>query len=275
NMNGEEKINETTINPAIVDQRIVGLTISITDITRKEIEGKRQRNELREMQKLGSEIDNFLYGVSHDLRAPLLSIISVIKIMNRDYVKDMSLLDTIETTVKRLDNFVTNVITYSREHQVGISADEIDFEKTISSVIDSLTYLENSKFVRYSCVINQEVPFLSDRNRLSSILRNTFASVFQHLDFSENPKVKITIEVEPSAATIQLEESRENTSLQVRQDVFESFFGGADNTTGSGLAFYLVKNMIEKLGGRILLKSSHGIGSGVILKLPNLRSTNY
>lgn len=269
-MNGEDVVHETKITPVLEGEEVVGLAISVDDVTIREAQEQKQRDQLQEMQKLGKEIDNFLYGVSHDLRGPLSSIVGLINIIRRDTVNDIALLDHIETSVKRLDTFVANIIAYSRDQKVGIAIQEIDLDNTISSVIAALNYPEKFKWLDFKYQIKQDAAFFSDQNRLATILLNTLFTVFHSLDVTRKITIALTVEVTTEGALLELEDVTEHAPTAAHNNrIFESFFQGADVTTGSGLALSLVKNTLEKLGGIIVLTSTRGFGNGVILKIPN------
>lgn len=267
-VNGQEVVNETRIAPVLVDGTVIGLTISVDDITKTELAERKQREQLQKMERLGAEIDNFLFGVSHDLRAPLSSIVGMITVIKRGSTPDEALLNHIETTVKKLDRFVSNVIAYSREHKVGLANEKIDFEIMIPTVIDSLRFFDRLKDVKCTYRIERSTPFFSDQNRLETILRNTLFGVLQSSDLTNTFSIAIDVSVTRENASIELTDDFAWAIAGLNKGAFRLFFEGAEITTGAGLALSLVKHTIDKLKGNILVTSNNGRDS-VVINIPN------
>jgi two-component system, sensor histidine kinase and response regulator len=66
-----------------------------------------------QLQKAYNELDRFAYSASHDLRAPLTSILGIINLAKMEGKKD-KYLDMIEKSVHKLDVFTKNIINYYR-----------------------------------------------------------------------------------------------------------------------------------------------------------------
>ncbi|HEY0741134.1 MAG TPA: HAMP domain-containing sensor histidine kinase [Chryseosolibacter sp.] len=140
---------------------------------------------MNELVKLNSELDKFVYSASHDLRAPLLSIIGVINLMKRDSPHDQIYFNHIESSVRKLDNFVTNIINYSRNNKLDVVPEKIDFERMIDRVCDSLSYLEGARIVKRDQLIIERSVLHSDFDRLTIVFRNILANAFQYFDKSK------------------------------------------------------------------------------------------
>src|SRR6187551_3207373 len=85
-----------------------------------------QQNE--ELRRINAEIDRFVYSASHDLRAPLMSVKGLLNIIKLDTEKKNTdlYLALIEKSVGRLDNFITDIIQYSRNTRTDVEEKEID-----------------------------------------------------------------------------------------------------------------------------------------------------
>jgi signal transduction histidine kinase len=102
NENLEAKVTERT--QALYDEII----------TRKEAESKLQRSNL-ELSKRNSELDNFVYSVSHDLRAPIASVLGLINLAKKD--RDINMKDTylemINSSALQQDHFIKEILDHS------------------------------------------------------------------------------------------------------------------------------------------------------------------
>lgn len=275
NMSGEEIICETRIIPVLSDSQVIALTISMEDITQKRIDEQLQRAQMAELVKLNSELDKFVYSASHDLRAPLLSIIGVLNLMKRESSQNQLYFNHIESSVRKLDNFVTNIINYSRNNKLEIVPEEIDFDKIVERVWDALSYLEGSLVVKCDQIIKEHVRLHTDFDRLSIIFRNILANAFQYYDRKKRSTLLITAEINSEIALISFKDNGIGVESGLQERVFEMFFRATDTSNGSGLGLYVAKNAVEKLGGRIHLNSRLGEGTEVVIEIPNMISLNH
>ncbi|MBR9999218.1 MAG: hypothetical protein KFF73_09615, partial [Cyclobacteriaceae bacterium] len=76
----------------------------------------------RELKKVNEELDKFVYSASHDLKAPLNSVLGLINIAKKDGASgNMPLyLELVEKSIKRLEKFIGDIIDYSRNASVSI-----------------------------------------------------------------------------------------------------------------------------------------------------------
>jgi len=74
----------------------------------------RLREQNEEIKKAYNELEKFVYSASHDLRAPLVSILGVLKLARMENIEGVSgeYFGMIERTVNQLDGFVQNIISY-------------------------------------------------------------------------------------------------------------------------------------------------------------------
>ena len=87
--------------------------------TRKKAEEKLQANQ--ELSKRNTELDNFVYSVSHDLRAPIASVLGLINLAKKDidiHMKDMYL-DMINKSALQQDHFIKEILDQSQKFTLG------------------------------------------------------------------------------------------------------------------------------------------------------------
>ena len=70
--------------------------------------------KVEELQKTNEELNKFIYSASHDLRAPLMSILGVVKLSELDPMDESArnLFQMIESSVVRMDTFISSIIEY-------------------------------------------------------------------------------------------------------------------------------------------------------------------
>lgn len=266
---------ETKTYPIVENGKVAGLTVysrDITNQTRTEDLLKRQNEELI---KINSELDRFVYSASHDLRAPLMSVKGLLNMIKVDPDKQNAdhYLALMERSVEKLDNFISDIINYSRNSRMDIMPKEIDFHSLLEESIDSLKFMEGAEDVRSIKVISIEKPFYSDYSRLLIIFNNIISNAVRYRDvWKKDSFLKIEIKALEDKAYISFSDNGVGISEEYVDKVFKMFFRASADSKGSGLGLYIVKSAIEKLNGVIAVDSKLGEGTTFTIEIPNLRT---
>jgi signal transduction histidine kinase len=260
---------ETHLSPVWSGERVFALVVSMNDITHKPIDDRIQQTQMEELIKLNNELDRFVYSTSHDLRAPLLSIIGVVNLMKRESPENQYLRH-IESSITKLDNFVTNIINYSRNNRIEVLPGQVDFTLLIKEANESLNYLDGMGLVNCIQQITEDAPFFSDATRLAVIVKNVLSNAYQFFDPWKKPYVLIDIRQTRECAYIRIEDNGIGMKTEIHAKIFEMFFRGSDRSTGAGLGLYIVNNAVQKLSGKIDIRSTLGVGTVVEVQIPNL-----
>ncbi|UKJ07898.1 sensor histidine kinase [Solitalea lacus] len=226
--------------------------------------------------KANSELDKFVYSVSHDLRAPLLSLQGMIEIteaetcepLTREHMKMM------RGGISVLDNFIAEILDYSRNIRKDVKNEYVDLKKLIEEITSNLLYMNgaNNKIDVRADVYAYDL-FYSDKGRLTVILNNLISNSIRYYDQkSSDPYVKISVTVDKEQARIIVLDNGIGISEEYHQKVFDMFYRVSEKSTGSGLGLFIVKETVEKLTGSITLDSKPGLGTKVVITIPNLAS---
>jgi PAS domain S-box-containing protein len=250
----------------LTDANINGIIINFHDIT------KRKTTET-ELLNTNFELDSFVYKASHDLKAPLRSVMGLIKLAKIES-KDENLnvyLDMMNKSVTSLDAFIKDLTLFSRNSRMDIEARLINFEDVISESLSNLRYMENADKVVIKKDIQIYEAFYSDITRLGTIINNLLSNAFKYHRFeNNNPYINIQISANIEKATIILEDNGVGIDALHIDRIFEMFYRASDASYGSGLGLYIVKNAINKLNGSIEVESVLNQGTKFKIIIPNL-----
>jgi len=230
-----------------------------------------EKESFLELKRVNFELDNFVYHTSHDLRSPLLSIMGLINICKNEDTVDgiMNYFELIEKSVKRLDALVINLLTLSRNSRVNDKKQLVDFNKLIKESIEILN-LSKPQNLEVTLHVDQEVDFLSDPTRLSIVFNNLISNAFKYYNPSvENPKVDIAMQVTEEEAIFKVKDNGLGIPKENQARIFQMFYRATDQSQGSGLGLYIVKNVVEKLKGSISFTSASRKGTTFVVKIPN------
>ncbi|MEK6476461.1 PAS domain S-box protein [Catalinimonas sp. 4WD22] len=248
----------------------VGTAQDITHRIQYEQQLEKQNEELK---KTNAELDRFVYSSSHDLRAPLASVLGLINIAlleNTPEEKDIYI-KLMETSINRLDRFIQDIINYSRNSRMEVAHDAIDFEKLVDETISNLNYMEGLDIINFSSSFDIPLPFVSDYRRLSVILSNLIGNAIRYRSSSvDQPYIHVKVSVSPEAATIVVEDNGIGIAPEHQTKIFDMFFKASNEKHGSGIGLYIVKETISVLKGSISVESKTRVGTTFTLNIPNL-----
>jgi ligand-binding sensor domain-containing protein/signal transduction histidine kinase len=227
----------------------------------------------KELHKLNSELDSFVYSVSHDLRAPLSSILGLISIskIDKDASNVPTYLEKIEISVNKLDAFIKEIISYSRNVRVEVEVEEVDLRLLIEEVVEGLAFMNIDDHIEVSIEASGKTIIHSDKTRLVVILNNIISNAFRYnKTYINNSFIKIKIVVTSSRAVITVEDNGIGIKPDRLKKVFEMFYRGTDTTNGTGLGLYIAQESVTKLDGTITVKSKYEIGTTFTIAIENL-----
>lgn len=249
--------------PVRMEGQIIGIYGVYVDIT----ELKRMDEELKIRN---AELDNFVYKVSHDLRAPLSSILGLVNLSkipgNTDSPYDY--LRLIGEKVNRLDYFISDVLSHSKNLKMEVSVERVDLKRILLRTLEDLNYLEGASEVQFDVDV-QEAQILSDPWRISEIFRNLVSNAIKYRQLNGiKSVVSISIKIKDANACIIFKDNGIGIASENVAKIFEMFYRATEQSDGSGIGLYIVKNAVEKLNGRISVDSIAGRGTTFTIDLP-------
>jgi two-component system sensor histidine kinase/response regulator len=236
----------------------------------------RDREELIEkniqLEKAYEELDRFVYSASHDLRAPLMSILGItnLALMEPDVQSQNEYLELISQSVKKMDIFILNIIDYYKNERGTSTITAIDFHSLIDDSKLSIQYLPEFTHFNINTHIVQSTPFFSDLIKLRMIFNNliTNAVKFQNIEIL-NPKLDINITVTEKQAEIIFDDNGKGIRDEDIKQIFTMFYRADESKSGSGIGLYIVNEAVKKLGGQIWASSEFEKGTHFKIIIPS------
>jgi PAS domain S-box-containing protein len=250
--------------PVMLNNQTIGIYGVYVDIT------QRQRVE-EELKIRNTELDNFVYKVSHDLRAPLSSILGLVNLAKLPGNTDdpMDYIDIIGSKVEHLDHFIGDVLSHSKNLKMDLTVAKVDFNYIIDQTFNDLNYLEGAKGISRMVKVDG-IDFYSDPWRIAEILRNLISNAIKYRKLDQvASEIGIKISVDHLRAEIAFADNGIGIEEKNLARVFEMFYRATEQSDGSGIGLYIVKNAVDKLGGQISLASRLGQGTRFSIILPN------
>lgn len=254
---------------SMVEERTKELNEEIN--TRKGTEQKlKQTNQ--ELSKRNTELDNFVYSVSHDLRAPIASVLGLINVARKD--KDVNMKDTyldmINSSALQQDHFIKEILDQSRNSRLEVRREEVFFEPLINETFNQLKFATSTgKSVEKVISVNQVKAFYTDHWRLKVILNNIISNAIRYRN-GKDPVINVDVNISGNKASLAIKDNGKGIAKEHLQNVYKMFYRATDDGAGSGLGLYIVKEAIDKLNGSIKIDSEEGIGTVVKIEIPEI-----
>lgn len=229
-----------------------------------------KRNE--ELVKINTEMDRFVYSVSHNLRAPLMSVLGLINVakLQTDHRQIGDYLGLMENSIHKLDETIKEILDYSRNARLDLEYDKINFKTLLEDCLDRLKYLKNFNRIKVNIELSGDSELYSDQVRLFTIFNNLISNAIRYQDERKaEPYIQIHITVKPNEAIISIEDNGIGIHNQYLDKIFTMFFRASEDGAGAGLGLFIVKETIDKLHGNIQVQSKVNDGTRFLITVPN------
>lgn len=249
---------------------LIGYAHDVTSI-RESREKLRTQNE--QLKKVNKELDRFVYSASHDLRAPLSSALGLINLARLEPDPNMILqyLDMQEKSLRKLDEFILDVLAFSRSSRSEVKPIFLDLEALAKEIYADHQNAARKRSIDFSIERCGEVAFASDRYRVNIILSNLISNAIRYINQEAHKHwIKVLIHYQAHQVNIQVSDNGIGISKEYQEKIFDMFFRATESVEGSGLGLYIVKEALDKLEGTIDVDSVIGEGTTFTVTLPNM-----
>jgi signal transduction histidine kinase len=253
---------------------------SVIDNALRQKEAERQRAESAKalarqnetLTKINQELDSFVYSISHNLRAPLMSVLGLLDLAQGETNPEVihQYHEMMKSSIHKLDETLKEILEYSRNARQGLIIGKVDFEQIINDTFEKMQFMPGYERIRRDISVSGEKDFSTDSYRLSLVMNNLISNAIKYADPSRDSWIKIDVQVRPEEAVIDFRDNGIGIESDYIEKVFNMFFRATEKNDGAGLGLYIVKEAVEKLGGSIDLESEVGSGTRFHITLPNL-----
>lgn len=247
---------------------LIGTLIDINERKKAEAELELKNKQLA---KTNEELDRFVYSASHDMRAPLSSLLGLIHLSEKtDRPEEVSLfLQMMKDRIKTMEGFIKEVTDYSRNTRLDLLPTPIKLEPLVREVVQNLAYSVVNKKVRIEVQIDPALEISTDPNRLKVIVNNLVSNAYKYHRFDQpDPFIIISALTKGNHVLMTVKDNGTGISKEHHARIFDMFYRASESSEGSGLGLYIVKETLDKLEGSISVQSTAGEGAEFIVTLP-------
>ena len=244
---------------------------TIMDITERKMadEEIKLKNEL--LQASNAEKDKFFSIIAHDLRGPLSAFVGATQIiteeiqtMNIEEIIDITL--SMKTSASNIYSLLENLLEWSRLRRGGMDfvPEKIDLKEKIGDCVDVLSESARKKRIQVTFFIPDEMEVFADNHMFDTIIRNLISNAIKFTPVGGNISVTADYNSDHSIV-VKVSDSGIGMTPELKNKLFliseKTSRPGTEGEMSTGLGLLLVKEFIEKHGGKIWVESEVGNGS--------------
>ncbi len=237
--------------------RLIGIHIDIDEIKSKEIQLQALSDELIHSNR---ELEKFAYITSHNLRAPVVNIISLLELLDLDSITDANnkiIIDKVQLSVNRLESTLHDLIeVVTAKKQALTQKTIIKLSNVCKEVISNL----ESQLVKVDAEIVMNFEAVDEILSVKAIMESVFQNLITNSIKYRNPDKKLKIEIsshkEQEYIYIYVRDNGIGFDSQLLgHKIFKLYERLHHHIEGKGLGLYLIKTQIESLNGKIEVNS--------------------
>lgn len=231
-------------------------------------------------KKIIKEQNKFLSSISHELRTPLTTIIGYTDMLNRRGTDNIDLthkaLDTIGKEAQRLLRLVDDVLIINKYEKLDFDMvfADMDVDDVLSEVVEAMR-IKSLKYGIDIIYTATEIPLvLGDYDRIKQVFINVLDNAIKYS--YEGGKINVTASLVNQYVRIDIRDYGMGVPENMISSVFEAFYRVDEERSrekgGVGLGLSIVKQIVEKHGGEVILSSRDNEGTLVSILLPTKQS---
>ena len=243
---------------------------AISKMQSLEQEAKAQKEKADIIEKKNIELDSFFYRISHDLKGPINSMISLNYIVKHEIKDENSLefFNEFELQSTRLNNILDELLKLTKISYANDSKEKIDFKKLIDNCITSYKYLENYDRIDFKIKV-EEFEFKAEWSLINSIIQNLIENGIKYARLEHNnPEISINVHRLKREIVIVAKDNGIGMSEEDTKKIFSMFFRANRKIDGTGLGLHILKRAVERFNGKVEVTSQLNQGSTFTVWLP-------
>ena len=227
----------------------------------------RVRQRTAQLEEANKELEDFVYSVSHDLRAPLRSISGFAEIIERRHKASLNeegrhYFDNIVTASKQMGDLIDDLLKFSRLGRKAIKPDAILLDDIIPSAIETLA--DTIKKTKARISFPEQMPVIrGDVTLAKHIFINLLENAIKYHNPGVPPLIDIGYEIDDHHVTVSISDNGIGIASEYHEKIFNIFqrLHSQSDYPGTGIGLAAVKKAVQMMGGRVWVESEPGKGS--------------
>ena len=259
--------------------KLKSIAITERDITQKKLAAERIQelhqnleNNIQYLKAANNELEAFSHSVSHDLRSPLRTIISFIKMINNKFGSKIEpelkeIFGYIESNSNRMNHIIDDLLALAKFGKQNIKLRPVNLNSLTAKVCDSLMQSTPHK----ARIEIENLPVLrADDSMLEQVLVNLLSNAIKYSSKKEHPLILVGCTPTEEGNVIFVKDNGAGFNMEYGNKLFGAFqrLHSSNEFEGTGVGLTIVKRIIERHGGRIWFDAKIDEGATFYFTLP-------
>jgi len=253
---------------------LVRVTTDISDVSNKEKIINDQIHKLQDRKKelekyieSNLQLENFAYIASHDLKAPLRTVLSFSQLIKRSSYdalpdRDKKFLDIVIKSSSNMMLLIEDLLTFSRVNSIKVQYAPLQLSGFFETILIDLTSECEKKGAEIQWNIEDRV-IHADKTKLLQLFENLIRNAIKFTETEIKPVVRISMEETEDLYKFSVKDNGIGISEKHLKKIFGIFekLHSKDVYEGTGLGLSICSKIVEQHGGNIWVESEEGVGS--------------
>ncbi|AYB29215.1 sensor histidine kinase [Chryseolinea soli] len=258
----------------------VSLLQSLADITAVTIENvnvyaeleQRVADRTAQLEAANKELEAFSYSVSHDLRAPLRSILGYSDILREDNFDQLNesgkqILNTVQQNARKMNTLIEDLLQFSKLGKKPLEKSQVNNQKLVRHIIEEM---DPALTAKASISVSEMYPIEADISLLKQVWINLIGNAIKYSSKKEHPVIEIGSYKSGNEITFVVKDNGAGFDTRYADKLFGAFqrLHKYAEFPGTGVGLALVQRIINRHGGRVWAEGKVNEGAAFYFTLP-------
>lgn len=253
---------------------VLVFSVDISDLKRTQEELMDQNLTLERYIESNSQLENFAFIASHDLKEPLRTISNFSQLLAKRYQDKLGddgkeFIEFISNGAKKLNRMINDLLLYSRVNNMEHIEEVLDPASIIAQINELLGAQIAETKARFS--IGELPPFIiGSETKLIQLCQNLVSNALKFHSPDKPPRIRISCEEKDDFWLFAIEDNGRGIPPQFQDKIFNLFekLHNGHDIPGSGIGLAVCKRIVEQHGGDMWLESTEGVGTTFYFTIP-------
>jgi two-component system, OmpR family, phosphate regulon sensor histidine kinase PhoR len=240
------------------DNKTDGVIITFVEITAR-------IKDLKEQEKLIADHEILLDTISHDIKNPLTNLVMAIELFKdvspNDEKEFKSLLKIVDNALMKMHKLIVELTEVRKEEYKYKVGEEL---LNIEHILEDVRLTLNDNIIASNAIITSEINVSEinfSRRKLRSIIYNLINNAIKFKSPERQPQIVVSTKKENDYIVITVKDNGMGIDESKFEAIFSKYYRVENGIEGSGIGLYLVKEIVNNAGGKVLLESQLGEGT--------------
>jgi hypothetical protein len=246
---------------------------TVVDITARKSFEERLSQVYREIQQKNEEMEQFVYTVSHDLKAPLVTSMAFLGFLKEDltagkYDDVTDSLARLEKAYRKMQELIDDLLKLSRVGRIEVQLERLPLNDVFTNILEYLGESLEKKKIEFR--LPADLPTITaDRKRVHQIFENLITNAIKYASDVPHPRIEIIWNKTNTETQICVKDNGPGIEKQFHKKIFGLFQRLQTSHEGTGVGLAIVSRAMQLHNGRAWVESEPGHGAAFWVAFPD------